>query len=148
MYFNVFGGSTLLHLLAGHPRLVAAFGVVGSVALLASSVSHGHYLGAAPYAQKLDQVIVEHSVVDQGTITKATRMANKLGRQSPRVVNRAVRRTLASCGGHCAELTPAMVERNKKLLKTALFVYELDWASRRSRLALSASEVRAEARHQ
>jgi len=57
MYLNSFGGSGLLHILAGHPRLVAGFGLVGAVALLASPVGPGTYRGTAKYATSIERVI-------------------------------------------------------------------------------------------
>ena len=55
MYFNVFGGSALLHLLAGHPRIVAAFGIAGTVAILVSPLGPGKHPGSEAYAQAIDQ---------------------------------------------------------------------------------------------
>ena len=126
MYFNVYGGSALLHLLAAHPRIVAAFGIVASVAMLASPLGQGDYPGLARYAKTLDRVVARSAAVDNATIIAATLAADRFESMPHEVVDAAVRVVLSECSSHCAELTPAIVEGDAKLLRKALLVYELD----------------------
>ena len=126
MYFNVFGGSALLHLLAGHPRVVAAFGIAGTVAILVSPLGPGKHPGSEAYAQAIDQEIPSSAGLNAATVAQATTAAEQLSHMSKDAVHEAVQSALASCGAGCAELTPAMVERDPKLLHDALLIYQID----------------------
>ena len=126
MYFNTFGGSALLHLLAGHPRVVAAFGIAGTVALLVSPLGPGKHPGSEAYAQAIDQRIPSSAGLDAATVAQAKVAAEQLSHMSKDVVHEAVLNTLASCGEGCAELTPAIVERDPKLLSDALLLFQID----------------------
>jgi hypothetical protein len=126
MYFNTFGGSALLHLLAGHPRVVAAFGIAATVAMLVSPLGPGKHPGSEAYAQAIDHRIPSSAGLDAATVAEARAAAEQLSHMSKDVVHEAVQNTLASCGGGCAELTPAIVERDPKLLRDALLLYQID----------------------
>jgi len=62
MYFNMFGGSALLHLLAGHPRVIAAFGIAATVTMLVTPLGPGKQVGSEGYASAVDRTI--HTVED------------------------------------------------------------------------------------
>jgi hypothetical protein len=126
MYFNMFGGSAFLHVLAAHPKVVAAFGIAATVAMLASPLGRSNYARSERYARQLDTVVAAYADVDDATVETATRASDKLHTMPDAVIHQAVREMLAACGSHCAELTPMIVERQPKLLSKALFVHELN----------------------
>jgi len=118
MYVNSFGGSGLLHILAGHPRLVAGFGLVGAVALLASPVGPGTYRGTAKYATAIERV-----VRDRGTdqvIASAERQANGELNDTREQLDPIVRRTIATCGAPCGDVSVESVFADRALLKQVL----------------------------
>ena len=126
MYFNSFGGSTLLHVLAAHPRVVATLGIAGTVAMLTTSLGRTDYVGASRYASALDSAIATYSRVDDALIENAFASSVRLQAAQNSNMRAAVRDALKACGKGCAELTPAIVENDRTLLKKALLVAELD----------------------
>jgi pimeloyl-ACP methyl ester carboxylesterase len=118
MYLNSFGGSGLLHILAGHPRLVAGLGLVGAVALLASPVGPGTYRGTAKYASA-----IERSIHDRGSdqaVAGAERQAAGELNGSREELEPIVRRTIATCGAPCGDVTIDSVFADRALLKQVL----------------------------
>jgi hypothetical protein len=118
MYLNMFGGSGLLHILAGHPRLVAAFGLAGAVGLLASPVGPGTYRGTAAYASAVERV-----VQDRGTgltIANADRQANEELNGTRDQLEPLVRRTIAACGPACSDVSIDSVFGDRSLLRQVL----------------------------
>ena len=126
MYFNTFGGSALLHLLAGHPRVVAAFGIAATVAMFISPLGPGKHAGSEAYAQAIDRTIPADAGLDSADVARARAAAEQLAQMPKGVIHEAVRDTLSACGSACAELTPAIVEGDPKLLHDALFIYQID----------------------
>jgi hypothetical protein len=96
MYLNSFGGSGLLHILAGHPRLVAGFGLVGAVALLASPVGPGTYRGTAKYATSIERVI--HDRGSEQVVGNAERRAASEMKDGPRQLEPNVSTTQPASG--------------------------------------------------
>lgn len=118
MYLNMFGGSGLLHVLAGHPRLVAGLGLVGAVGLLASPVGPGTYRGTAKYASA-----IEHVIQDRGSelmVASAERQAASELNDSREALEPLVRQTIAACGGPCSDVTVDSVFGDRALLKQVL----------------------------
>jgi hypothetical protein len=126
MYFNMFGGSALLHLLAGHPRIVAAFGIAATVAMFISPLGPGKHAGSEAYAQAIDKTLPARPGLDSADLAQARAAADQLAQMPKDVVHEAVRDTLTACGLACAELTPAVVEGDPKLLHDALLIYQID----------------------
>lgn len=118
MYLNSFGGSGLLHILAGHPRLVAGFGLVGAIALLASPVGPGTYRGTAKYASAIERTI--HDRGNEQTVANAERQAAGELNDSREQLEPIVRRTIASCGAPCGDVTIDSVFGDRALLKQVL----------------------------
>lgn len=118
MYLNSFGGSGLLHILAGHPRLVAGFGLVGAVALLASPVGPGTYRGTARYASAIERTI--HDRASEQTVANAERQAAGELNDSREQLEPIVRRTIAACGAPCGDITTDSVFGDRALLKQVL----------------------------
>ena len=56
MYLNTYGGSALLHLLIGYPRLVLIFGLAGLVGMTSTPLGPGRYSGTGAYLAQLDSV--------------------------------------------------------------------------------------------
>jgi hypothetical protein len=126
MYFNIFGGSALLHLLAGHPRVVAAFGIAGTVALLISPLGPGKHAGSEAYVTAIDRTIPSGPGFDIAAVAQARAAAEQLAQMPKGVVHEAVKDALAACGAACVDLTPAIVESDPKLLHDALLIYQVD----------------------
>ena len=125
MYFNMFGGSALLHLLAGYPRVVAAFGIAATVGMLLSPLGPGQYGGTRGYLQALNRAIKQNPA-EARALAQSKRAAELLARTDPQTRHEAVRHALKVCGVHCVELTPAIVERDQSLLNDALLLFVLD----------------------
>ena len=126
MYFNMFGGSALLHLLAGHPKVVAAFGIAGTVALLVSPLGTGGHPGSESYVRAIDRSIASGAGLDNAAMAEARGAAEQLSHMPKSVIHEAVQDALTACGSGCAELTPAIVETDPKLLRDALLIYQID----------------------
>jgi hypothetical protein len=126
MYFNIFGGSALLHILVAHPKVVAAFGLVATVSMLASPMGYGGYPGATHYAHQLEEYAIMSGELDPATIEAARRASTTRAGMSREVVQQAVSQTLASCHQHCAGLTTARVLADPRLLSQVLYLHELN----------------------
>ena len=125
MYFNFLGGSALLHLLAAHPKVVAAFGTVTTIALLATSMGPQNYLGAGRHARSLEQAVTVNGLVSEQVIARAVADAQRMAEMPAPDIEQAIRRVLRECGKGCADLTPAVVLNDAVLLEKALYVSEL-----------------------
>ena len=124
MYLNTFGGSGLLHILAGHPRLVAGFGLVGAVVLLASPVGPGTYRGTAKYAAAIERTIQDRG--SGGVVSNAERQAAAELNDSRDQLEPIVRRTIAACGAACGDVTVDGVFGDRVLLKDILVLDAID----------------------
>jgi hypothetical protein len=118
MYLNMVGGSGLLHILAGHPRLVAGFGLVGAVALLASPVGPGTYRGTARYASAIERSV--HARGSEQVVADAERQASDELNDTREQLEPIVQRTIAACGAACGDVTVAAVFGDHALLKEVL----------------------------
>lgn len=126
MYFNIFGGSALLHILAAHPKVVAVFGLVATVSMLASPMGYGGYPGATHFAHQLEEFATTYGELDPATVETARRASMTRAGMPKEVVQQAVSQTLASCHQHCAGLTKAMVLADPDLLSQVLYLHELN----------------------
>jgi hypothetical protein len=127
MYFPIFVGSALLHLLAAHPRLVALFGIAGTVALVLAPHGPGNYRGTAAYLERLDTQISEQAPMASEYRTTAERAAAAMleaGR--PEELEAAVEHALRACGSGCTDLSTPLVMRDRELLKRVLVLSDLD----------------------
>jgi len=118
MYLNMFGGSGLLHILAGHPRIVAAFGLVGAVGLLASPVGPGTYRGTGKYASAIERAI--HDDGTHAVVANAERRAAGEVNGTREQLEPLVQHTIAVCGAPCADVTVDGVFGDRALLKQVL----------------------------
>jgi hypothetical protein len=124
MYLNSFGGSGLLHILAGHPRLVAGFGLAGAVVLLASSVGPGTYRGTAKYASAIERGI--HDRASGQAVASAERQAAGELNASREELEPVVRRTIAACGAACGNVSVDSVFGDRALLHQVLVLDAID----------------------
>jgi hypothetical protein len=127
MYFPIFAGSAILHLLAAHPRIVALFGIAGTVSLLFAPHGPGNYRGTAAYLERLDAQIGETAPIASEYRTRAERAADTMienGRREE--IESAVDRALRACGPGCTDLSTPLILSNKELLKRVLVISDLD----------------------
>ena len=127
MYFPVFAGSALLHLIAAHPKIVALFGIAGTVSLLYSPHGPGNYRGTAAYLERLDAQIAETAPIASEYRTRAEHVAAAMienGR--PEEIEAAVDRALRACGAGCTDLSTPLITGDKELLKRVIVLSDLD----------------------
>jgi len=127
MYFPIFVGSALLHLLAAHPRLVALFGIAGTVALVLAPHGPGNYRGTAAYLERLDDEISEQAPIASehwSDAERATAAMLEAGRKEE--IEAAVDHALQACGSGCSDLSTPLVMRNPELLRRVLVLADLD----------------------
>jgi hypothetical protein len=129
MYFNFLGGSALLHLLAAHPKVVAAFGIVASVSLLATPLGPQNYFGTGRYIRAVEQTLKTHEVIGDAAVAQAAVETRRLANESSPDIEAAIRRVLQDCGRGCADLTPAIVMNDKELRRAALSLSVLNRAA-------------------
>jgi len=125
MYFNFLGGSALLHLLAAHPKVVAALGITATIGLLMTPLGPHNMIGAGRELRTVERSMASEDLALDDAVASAGAAARAavLSREE---MDAAVRHALARCGNGCTDLTPAIVMRDKALLKNALYVAALD----------------------
>jgi hypothetical protein len=126
VYFGFSGGSALLHLLAAHPKVVAVFGVIGTLALLTTSLGPHNHFGAGQQMRRLDKMVTTNELVNAEALEHPSSAARRIAAMAPADIERAVREVLRECGRNCADLTPAIVMKDRTLLNTVLYVAEAD----------------------
>jgi len=136
MYFQTFGGSALLHLLMGHPRLIALLGIAATVALAGAPQGPGRYRGAGDYLDRIEAAMTRSLETTTETQERALRAASEmLEYERTEDIEAAVDHTLRQCGPWCTDLTTPVVIDNLDLLKGVLLLYELDQIGTASRTA-------------
>ena len=127
MYLNVFGGSALLHLLLGYPKVILALGIAGAVAATTAPQGPGRHLGTAHYLAQLDASIGSR-VANSADAEKAARQSvtDLLEAYDPAVIETRVAETLRACGPGCTDLSTPIVIRDPDLLRRVLLIHELD----------------------
>jgi hypothetical protein len=127
MYFPIFVGSALLHLLAAYPRIVALFGIAGTVAMLVAPHGPGSYRGTAAYLDRVDAEISERAPIAAESQARAERAVTAMldaGRREE--IEAAVERALSACGPGCTDLSTPLVMQDQQLLKRVLVLSDLD----------------------
>jgi len=142
MYLNVFGGSALLHMLLGHPKLILAVGIVGAVALTNAPQGPGRYLGTAQYLARLDAAIGQGGA-SSDAVEKAARQSvtDLLEAYDADTIERMVAETLQACGPRCTDLSTPIVIRDPELLRRVLLIHELDRLSAAQRSSSTSSSI-------
>jgi hypothetical protein len=124
------GGSSILHLLAGHPRLVAFFGIATAASMiLFPPFASQPVPGTAQYVQTLEQQLLADESVDPAAIDRARASALALRQATPNRLRAIVDDTLRACGDGCRGLYTEKVMQDATLLGDALLIHELSVAS-------------------
>jgi hypothetical protein len=138
-----FGGSSLIHLLASHPRVVAVFGLGALVStLLQSPFGTPDVIGVAGYVKQLDQVARQQELVDPQVVVQARATANVLAGLPKSRLNAIVEETLKECGVACISVQTSAVLNNREMLADVLLLHTLTQASEQ-RAAMRAKSAAA-----
>ena len=117
MYLNTYGGSALLHLLIGYPRLVLVFGLAGLVGMTSTPLGPGRYSGTGAYLAQLDSAFkprLAEAAAEQRARQAAIDMLERLDDSE---ILAAVEHTLQQCGPGCTDVaTPIVIDDPEKLL--------------------------------
>ena len=136
MYFQTLGGSALLHLLLGHPRLVALVGIATTVALIVTPHGPGRYRGTGDYLDRIEANMIHSLETTEENQERALRAASDmLEYERTEEIEAAVGHTLRQCGPSCTDLATPIVIDDRDLLKGVLILYQLDKFSTASRTA-------------
>lgn len=136
MYFQTFGGSALLHLLLGHPRLIALLGIAATVALTGAPHGPGRYGGTGDYLDRIEANMIQGLETTEEHQERALRAASEmLEYERTAQIEAAVGHVLRQCGPSCTDLTTPIVIDDPDLLKGVLVLYQLDKFSTASRTA-------------
>jgi hypothetical protein len=134
MYVNVFGGgSALLHLLAGYPKVILALGIAGTVMATIAPQGPGRHLGTGSYLVTLDSAIGQRLPNGDAAERQARQaVIDMLERYEPATIEKMVAETLRACGSGCTDLSTPIVIRDPELLRRILLLHELDRVSTRT----------------
>jgi hypothetical protein len=125
-----FGGSSLIHLLASHPRAVAVFGLGALVStLLQSPFGTPDVIGVAGYVKQLDQVARQQELVDPQVVFQARATAGVLAGLPKSRLNAIVEETLRECGVACISVQTSAVLNNQEMLADVLLLHTLTQAN-------------------
>jgi len=112
--------STLVHLIAQHPKVAMMIGVIGTVAYLSGSAGPGYHAGN----DKSIRVLSEQ--VDTQTEDAQIRAAfNAIWDDDAQVSEIIIREMIRKCG---CDMTVETVKSDRQLLKDTAFLYFLDRA--------------------
>ena len=137
-----FGGSSLIHLLASHPRVVAFLGVSALVgSLLQSPFGTPDVIGTAGYLKQLEQVVSQQNAIDPEIVADAHKSARALAQLPTSRLSEIVGDTLRACGAACNGVSTTDVFKKRQLLNDLLLLYTLNQANAQS----TAERVRAAA---
>jgi hypothetical protein len=143
MYLNTLGGSALLHLLIGYPRLILMFGIAGIVATTSTPHGPGRYAGTGAYFAQLDAAF-KPSLAQAAEEQRAREAAtNMIERSEAAEIQAAVEHTLQQCGSGCTDLATPIVINDPDLLRRVLVIYELDEVATRARTAATGTAAAA-----
>ena len=129
----LFGGSSLIHLLASHPRVVILFGVgalVGS--MLQSPFGTPDVMGTAGYVKQLERVAVQQNAIDPEIVVEARASARRLAQLPNSRISEIVEDTLRECGAACIAVQTSSVLKNRALLADVLLLHTLNQANAQS----------------
>ena len=128
-----FGASSFIHLLAGHPRVVALFGLVAlTTTLLQSPFGTPDVIGTAGYLKRLDHVALQQGAIEPEIIQHARTSADALAQSSASQLAEIVADTLRDCGPACSTLEASAVLKDRELLADVLFLHTLNSNNQRA----------------
>jgi len=129
MYLHTFGGSALLHLLVGYPRVILLLGIAGAVALTNAPQGPGRYIGTGGHLARFDSA----SGTSTSTLALAAAevrardvAAQMMERNDTEGIAAAVDEALRQCGAGCTDLATPTVVTDPDLLRRVLVLYALD----------------------
>src|SRR4029453_737281 len=125
MYLNTYGGSALLHLLIGYPRLILVFGLAGTVAMTTAPHGPGRYLGTGSYMAQLDPAYKPRLADGAAEQQARQRAVEMLERSDGNEISEAVAHTLRQCGPGCPDLATPIVIEDPGLLRPVPGLYQL-----------------------
>ena len=132
----LFGGSSLIHLLASNPRVVALLGLGALITtLLQSPFGTPDVVGTGGYVVHLEQVVRAQGSVDATVIDRAQSAARALAQSPTSRLTAIVEETLRECGVGCNMVSTAAVLNNQTMLNDVLLLHVLNDASIRSAAA-------------
>jgi hypothetical protein len=143
MYLNTYGGSALLHLLIGYPKLILLFGLAGTVAMTAAPHGPGRYAGTGAYMAQLDAALKPRLADAADEQHARQRAIEMLERFDGNEINNAVVHTLQQCGPGCTDLATPIVIQNPELLRHVLVLYHLDQSASSARATAASAEPSA-----
>ena len=143
MYLNTYGGSALLHLLIGYPRLVLMFGLAGTVTMTMSPLGPGRYAGTGAYMAQLDAAYKPRLADAAAEQSARQRAALMLERLDDAEIREAVAFTLRQCGPGCTDLATPIVIEDPELLRQVLVLYQLDQAATAAHAAAAGTDAAA-----
>jgi hypothetical protein len=143
MYLHTLGGSALLHLLIGYPRLILLFGIAGIVTMTGTPHGPGRYAGTGAYLAHLDAAY-QPRLAEAGAEQQARQAAtDMLERFEDSEILAAIEHTLQQCGPGCTDLATPIVIDDPALLRRVLLLYQLDQAAMRARAAAPRTDADA-----
>ncbi len=145
MYLNTYGGSALLHLLIGYPRLIVVFGLAGTVAMTIAPQGPGRYLGTGGYMAQLNAAFKPRLADAAAEQQARDRAVDMLERSDDAEISQAVARTLQQCGPGCTDLSTPIVIEDRELLRQVILLYQLDLVGRGARSAATGTLASATA---
>jgi hypothetical protein len=126
MYFTSFGGSTLLHVLAGHPRLIAVLGIASAVTVLSSPLGPGAHLGTNAYASRVERAYAAKAGISESAYRSVEQSVDRLMTTQDPNLAKMIAAALDKCGTNCSDLGVAAVMANRTLERDVLMIYALD----------------------
>ena len=130
MYLQTYGGSALLHVLAAHTKIVAAFGIAATVAMLIAPQGPGRYVGTATHLARLESALAGQTRISEIRQRNAEQAASAMLEAERELdIVGAIEYTLRRCGSGCTDLSTRRVARDPVLLRRVLVLYELDRAA-------------------
>jgi len=132
----LFGGSSLIHLLASNPRVVLLFGL-GTLmtSLLQSPFARPDVIGTAAYVEQLEYAARVEGAIDPAVVERAQRAARGMALTPTPRLTAIVEETLRACGSACNTVDTAAVLKNPAMLQDVLLLYTLNEAKHRRALA-------------
>jgi hypothetical protein len=125
-----FGGSSLIHLLASHPRVVAFFGISALIgSMLQSPFGTPDVMGTAGYVKQLEQVARQNNAVNPEIVADAHKTARVLAQLPTSRLTEIVGDTLRECGAACDGVQITDVLKSRALLADVLLLHTLNDAN-------------------
>lgn len=125
----LFGGSSFIHLLASHPRVVALVGISALATSLLQSPFGIPNVGATGQVVRLEQSPNAQGTALGTSVERASQSAKSNAKgASPARLAAIIGQTLKDCGRGCADVSRDAVLSNPALLNDVLMLHALEQA--------------------